>query len=110
MFTVSLSGVRFNAPVGLYPQEDFLHNELELHIAVSSEARIGELPMIDYTVLHRIAQESVQEPAALLETVLQRIVERISASYPGARVKVAVRKLHPPMSGIVDYSEVAWES
>lgn len=110
MLTVSLSGVRFKAPVGLYPQEAYIHNEIELSLSVSREATIDELPLIDYTVLHTIASEAVSEPAALLETLLQRIVSRITSSYPDTKVRVAVRKLNPPMQGRVDYSEVKWES
>lgn len=110
MLTVSLSGVRFRAPVGLYPQEAFIHNEVEIFLSVSQEAAIDNLPLIDYTVLHAIAAEAVKEPAALLETLLQRIVNRIEGSYPGSRIQVAVRKLNPPMAGEVAYSEVKWES
>jgi dihydroneopterin aldolase len=110
MLTVSLSGVRFPAPVGLYPQEAFILNEVEIALSVSQKAAIDNLPLIDYTVLHAIAAEAVQQPAALLETLLQRIVTRIETGYPGSRIRVSVRKLNPPMEGQVDYSEVAWES
>lgn len=110
MLTVSLSGVRFHAVLGLYPQESFIHNEIEIHIAVAMEADIDNLPLIDYTILHQIAATAVKEPASLLETVVQRIVTAINGSYPGSKISVAVRKLHPPMQGIVDYSEVKWES
>lgn len=110
MLTVSLSGVRFNAAIGLYPQESFIHNEIEVHIAVSQDAVMDNLPLIDYTLLHQIAANAVNEPASLLETVVQRIVAGISSQYPGSKISVAVRKLHPPMQGVVDYSEVKWES
>lgn len=110
MLTVSLAGVRFHAPVGLYPQEAFLLNEIEINISVSQAAEIDHLPLIDYTILHGIAAKAVMEPAALLETIVQRIVHDIEAQYPGSKLKVAVRKLNPPMQGQVDYSEVQWES
>jgi dihydroneopterin aldolase len=110
MLTVSLAGVRFHAPVGLYPQEAFLLNEIEINISVSQVAEIDHLPLIDYTILHSIAAKAVQEPAALLETIVQRIVHNIEVQYPGSKLKVAVRKLNPPMQGQVDYSEVQWES
>lgn len=110
MLTVSLSGVRFHAAIGLYPQEAFLLNEIEVNLSVSVPADIGNLPLIDYTVLHRIAATAVNEPAALLETVVQRIVAAVSTDYPGSRISVAVRKLNPPMPGQVGYSEVKWEA
>lgn len=110
MLTVSLSGVRFQAPIGLYPQELFLYNEIEVNISVSKAATIDDLPLIDYTILHAIAKKAVAEPTGLLETVVQRIVHSINGEYPGCTLSVAVRKLNPPMSGEVDYSEVKWES
>ncbi|KAA5532102.1 dihydroneopterin aldolase [Taibaiella lutea] len=110
MLTVSLSGVKFKAPIGLYPQEAFTQNDIEINISVSMPAIIEELPLIDYTILHQFAMEAVQEPTALLETIVQRIVHKIEYVYPGSKMTVAVRKLHPPMQGQVDYSEVRWES
>ncbi len=110
MLTVSLAGVRFHAAIGLYPQEAFLLNEIEIHLSVSVESGIDNLPLIDYTRLHSIAAAAVSEPAALLETVVQRIVAAISQDYPGSKLSVAVRKLNPPMPGAVAYSEVKWES
>ena len=110
MLTVSLAGVRFNAPIGLYPQEAFIQNEIELHIAVTQPATLSNLPLIDYTILHAIASKALSEPAALLETIVQRIAQDIDAQYPRSKLSIAVRKLHPPMQGIVAYSEVKWES
>lgn len=110
MLTVSLAGVRFKAPVGLYPQEAFIHNEIEIHISVSQAAAIESLPLIDYTILHAIATKAVSEPTHLLETIVKRIVKSIDQHYPGSKLSVAVRKLHPPMQGQVEYSEVKWES
>ena len=110
MLTVSLSGVRFHAPVGLYPQEKFLHNEIEIDLSVYRPADIGDLPLIDYTVLYDITAGAIAEPAELLETILQRIVTAIDHRYPGCKVRVGVRKLHPPMPGQIGYSEVRWES
>lgn len=110
MLTVSLAGVRFDAPVGLYSQEVFTGNKIEISISVSQAAPIDDLPLIDYTLLHRIASDALQEPAALLETIVQRIVHNIGSLYPERKVKVAVRKLNPPMPGEVQYAEVQWES
>lgn len=110
MLTVSLSGIRLTAPIGLYPQEAFTRNEIEINIAVSQKADINDLPLIDYSVLHGFALEAAREPAPLLEAILQRIVTRIESLYPKSKMTVSVRKLNPPMAGETDYSEVKWES
>ena len=109
MLTVTLAGVRFPAPVGLYLQELFLHNEIEFNISVSQPAEIDNLPLIDYTVLHQMAKQAIEEPAELLETLAQRLVKNIDKQYPGSRITVAVKKMNPPMAGEVAYSEVKWE-
>lgn len=110
MLTVSLKGIRLYASVGLYPEEAFLKQEIEVNVSVSQKADINELPFIDYVILHNIIKEAVAEPTSLLETIVQRIVERVRTKYPDTGIKLAVRKMHPPLSGIVDYSEVLWES
>jgi len=110
MFTVSLKAARFTAYIGLYPQEEILPNQIEIDIAVSTPAHIDDLPMIDYTELHAVASAAVSEPTGLLETVLQRIVTAIQNSFPGYRLEVAVRKLHPPMGAQVAHCEVKWTS
>ena len=109
MITVSLCGVKFQAVVGLYPQEKFLSTTIEMNMAVSQIAEINDLPLIDYTILHAIAKNAVSEPTELLETIVQRIVVAIKSAYETKKISVAIRKLNPPMSGEVDYSEVKWE-
>ena len=110
MLTVSLSGVKFKAPIGLYPQESLIQNDIVIHVSVSVPATIDDLPLIDYTILHQLISEAIQEPTAFLETIVQRIVHKVLEHYPQSKLSVAVRKLHPPMQGEVEYSEVKWES
>jgi dihydroneopterin aldolase len=110
MLTVSLSGVRFKAPIGLYPQEALIENDIVINISVSIPALIDDLPLIDYTILHALVSEAILEPTSFLETIVQRIVHKVFENYPESKLSVAVRKLHPPMLGRVDYSEVKWES
>jgi 7,8-dihydroneopterin aldolase/epimerase/oxygenase len=67
-------------------------------------------PFADYTLIHKIVADIFSEPAELLETVVQRIHTLIGEMFPFAeKVKVCVRKLHPPMSGHVVYSQVCYE-
>jgi len=110
MLTVSLCGARFTAPVGLYPQELLLGNELEIHLSVRQETPTEQLPLIDYEVLYQIVSEEIKVPETLLEYLIQRIVAAISAKYPDVAVSLAIRKLHPPFGGRVAYAEVKWES
>jgi dihydroneopterin aldolase len=110
MLTVSIEGLQLKAPIGIYPQEAILHNEIEITMHVSQKASIDALPFIDYTQLHQIALQATAAPTPLLETVLQRIVTAIAAQYPDATCKIIIRKLHPPMPGSIHASAVQWES
>lgn len=106
MIFVTLHGARFNAEVGLYTEEKPLRNEIEIDIEVSLEANAGQLPLIDYAVLYDIASNAVAQPAALLESIAEKIITEIKALYAGAAIDVRVRKLNPPMGGQVKYAEV----
>ena len=110
MLTVSLSGVRFHAPVGTYPQEALIYNELELHISVTQKATLTDLPFLNYVTLYQIAKEAVQESPRLLESILQKIVKNISSAYPNTKINVEIRKLNPPLGGEVTYASVQWEN
>lgn len=106
MLIVSLKGAVFNAPIGLYPQEIPLHNDIEIDIEVSIPAQIDNLPLIDYSVLFNIAKESVAKHNPLLEDVVQYIMKAVTALHFNAGIDVSVRKLNPPLGSKVKYCEV----
>lgn len=110
MLTVSLSGLRFFAPIGLFPQEKALKNEIEVQLSVSKNSAAPDSELLDYGVLYAIVSEEMQQEEDLLESVIKRIVARIEAQFPGCRISLALRKLHPPFGGRLDYAEVKWET
>jgi dihydroneopterin aldolase len=113
MLTVSLHGVRLHAPHGLYPQEHILGNDFEVDVAVHMPVRDShaQWPFVDYTLLNQVVNEVFQQPGQLLETFVQNIYNELKAKVPDAeKIKVAVRKLHPPMQGDVKYSQVCFEN
>lgn len=111
MLTVSLHQIRIHAPHGLYPQEHILGNEFEVNVDVFVPAASAtNWPFIDYTVIHALVTEIFQKPGLLLETFVQEIHAALKARFPEAeKLKIAVRKLHPPMPGDVGYSQVQYE-
>jgi len=110
MLTVSLSGLRFFAPIGVFPQEKALKNEIEVQLSVSKNMRSPDSELLDYGLLYTIVSEEMQQEADLMESVIRRIVARIDARLPGCHISLALRKLHPPFGGRLDYAEVKWES
>jgi dihydroneopterin aldolase len=111
MLTIALKNIRLNAPVGMYNQEHILYNDIEVDVQVKVQVPIHEeWPLVDYSVLNEIVQQAAREEAQLLEDIVRRIFQRIKEHYPHAgEMRVAVRKLHPPMAGDLAYAEVSFE-
>ena len=58
---------------------------------------------VDYVHLNKIATQEMAIPAALLEHVAQRVIDRIFVEIPMVeKVEVAVSKINPPIGGDVD--------
>lgn len=112
MLTVSLHGIRIHAPYGLYPQEHFIGNDFEVDVDLYLETTDGTpWPFADYSIVHSIVADVFKETGQLLETFVQNIYARLKVDMPPTeRIRVAVRKLHPPMSGDVGYSQVCYEA
>ena len=112
MLTVSLHGIRIHAPYGLYPQEHFIGNDFEVDVDLYLQTTEGApWPFADYTLIHSIVNDVFQETFQLLETFVQQIYANLKLQMPPTeKIRVAVRKLHPPMPGDVAYSEVCYEA
>lgn len=109
MFRVSLSGLRFHAPIGLYPQELLLNNEIEVDLSVRQNAALENLPFIDYEKLYTLVEQEVKLPESLLEHLLIRIVEAIRKVFPQTEITVSIRKFYPPFGGQAAFAEIKWE-
>ena len=65
---------------------------------------------IDYEVLLRCVQEHMSKPTPLMETLVQEIETEIHDRFPQiASFWISIRKENPPMSGVVQGSEVVLE-
>lgn len=111
MLTVSLHGIRLHAKVGLYPEEKIHGNDFEIdvdvHIPVAAHE---EYPYVDYAILHGLVLRAFQNEGDLLETLVKEIHGAVKefVALP-ATVRVAIRKMIPPLSGPVAYSQVCYE-
>jgi dihydroneopterin aldolase len=112
MLTVSLHGIRISAPYGLYAEEPVLGNEFEADLDVSfAVGGNEEWPFADYTKLNELVRNCFKQQGQLLETLVKEIHSKIKSAFPEAvKIKVAVRKMHPPMPGDVRYSQVCYEA
>ena len=110
MLTVSLHGICLHAPYGLYPEEQVLHNEFEVDVDIFLPVS-HPWPFVDYELINTVVRSVFQQPAQLLENFVYNIHTALKLNIPTAeKIKVAVRKLHPPMEGDVHFAQVCYEA
>ena len=112
MLSISLHGIRVVALIGLYPEEKVKPNTFETDVDVwVDETQAAEWPFVDYAIIHDIVGHVFSQPAEMLETLVQHIHASVKKEFPIAtKIKVTVRKLNPPLSHEVKYSQVCYEA
>ncbi len=111
MLTISLRGIQLHAKVGMYPEEKISGNNFEIDVDVFVPAQADAFPFIDYTIIEQIVSEEFQKEGELLETFVKAIHSRVKEKFFEAeKVRVAVRKLSPPMKTEVSYAQVCFEN
>lgn len=108
MLTVSLHGIKLHAPIGLYPEEKIEGNDFEIDVDVflATDGH-ADLPFVDYALIYQIVMDAFGQDGELLETFAKAIHAATKEKFALAqRVKVAIRKLHPPLGGPVAWSQV----
>jgi len=112
MLTISLHGIKIHAKVGLYPEEKIKGNDFEIDVdVILSAVNTDVFPFIDYSIIHQIVVEAFKEEGELIETFVKSIHKAIKEKFFEAeKVRVAIRKLRPPLGTEVNYSQVCYES
>lgn len=112
MLTVSLHNIRIHGKHGLYPEEAVLGNWFEVDVDIKAPTQEGvEWPFIDYSVISKTVHDVFIKPTQLLETLVRRLHQALKEGSPtDAVIRVAIRKMHPPMPGDVGYSQVCYEA
>jgi dihydroneopterin aldolase len=109
MLTVSLYGIKIHAPHGLYPEEHILGNIFETDVDIWLPDT-QPWPFADYTLIQQTVAGVFQQPGQLLETFVLNIHTTLKGKFPVAeKIRVAVRKLHPPMPGETAFAQVCFE-
>jgi dihydroneopterin aldolase len=107
-YRIRLEGIRFRARHGVSKAErglpqDFVVN-VEVGLPVSTLPRTDSLTKVfDYDKLASlVVDEGTRVSYKLLETLGERLIERILADTPAVSVTVQVKKFGPPTSVPVD--------
>lgn len=109
MLTVSVINAQFIAPIGLYPQEAKTLNQIGVDVHVSQATGIDDLPFIDYTEVYALIKRTILKHHKTLEEIIKDLYKVIKEQQPDCLLDIKVRKLHPPVSGQIDYTEVSFK-
>ncbi len=113
--TISLKNMTFFGYHGQKKNERELGQQyqadLELWLDTSKAAKNDDLTLtVDYQKAFEIVNEIITERSyRLIETIAERVAERILLSFEIAGVSVRLRKIKPPMNGILDHVEISIE-
>ena len=113
MGKINLEGLEFHAYHGVYPHERDSGNWFEVDISVDADfsqgAQTDELEgTVNYETLFQIVKEEMEIPSKLLETVAEKIVNRVLNQLSSVQsVEVKIAKLNPPIGGKCKKASIA---
>lgn len=102
---IALEGLEFHAFHGVYPHERESGNWFEVDITVDTNIPGGALSddlsdTVNYETLFEIVKAEMAKPSKLLETVGEKIVERVLQDIPEVQqVEIKISKINPPIGG-----------
>lgn len=101
-----MRNIRLYAYHGCMEEEGKIGSEYRVDIKVKSDltlaAQTDKLSeTVDYVALHKIVKEEMAVRAKLLETVAQRIIDRVLIDLKVDEIEVEISKLNPPIGGDV---------
>lgn len=112
MGKVALEGIEFHAYHGAYPEESVLGNRFTLDLELETDFREAMLhdnlkDTVDYAKLYQLIKARMDVKVKLLEHLGHRIISDILEVYPNVKtIKLTLKKHHPALGGIVQYSAV----
>lgn len=108
---ITLRNMRFHVPVGILPHEAEYPQPLEIDLTVWAEGATDGSIHVDYRDLHGIVTAVIESgPHLFLETIAQRIASDAASHVRVTGARVAVRKPHVLLPGMLDHAEVVVET
>ena len=115
MGTIKVKNIRVYAYHGCLLEEGKIGSDYQIDLEVKANlkksAKTDELSdTVDYVHLNQIVKEEMAIRTKLLETVADKILERILLEIPLVNhVKVEVSKLNPPIGGNVEMVSIVMD-
>lgn len=107
MGIIAIEGMRFQAYHGYYPEEQILGTEylVDVYVTVntSNVSKSDKLAdTVNYVTIFRISKAEMSINSKLIETVAQRIIDRIKSLFGNIEeLKIRISKLNPPLGSTV---------
>jgi len=116
MSKISLENMEFHAYHGCLEHEKTLGNtfivSLRMEMDTSLAGKTDELAdTLNYQLVYDVVKQEMEIPSKLIEHIGQRIVEKVSSTFPqitGLYLKLS--KLNPPLGGKVDAVSIEIEN
>ncbi len=111
-YTLRVDGIRFRANLGASHSERSLPQEIvvdvELTLPLTALPKRDRRPdAVDYdAVAGLVVEQGLAERYRLLETYVQRVLERLMEATPATKIRVAATKLRMPTMHNVDRAVV----
>ena len=108
MGKVKVENIRVFAYHGCLSEETKIGSDYRVDLSVKANLSVSAVSdrledTIDYVTLNHIVNKEMAKPSHLLETVAQRILERILLEHELIdKVSVCISKLNPPINGDVE--------
>lgn len=107
MGLIAIEGIQLYAYHGYYPEEQILGSyyiiDVYVGVNIRNVAKSDELAdTVNYETIYRIVRVEMNKNAKLIETVAQRIANRIKSIFEQVEtLKLRISKLHPPLGSTV---------
>jgi 7,8-dihydroneopterin aldolase/epimerase/oxygenase len=120
MAIIALEGMRFFAHHGLYEEETLMGTHFVLDIEIKTDVSFAStieedevaklVGTINYETVYEISRIEMEKPQKLLESVVKNIMVALKWQFQNIfQLRVKIKKLNPPLGGIVASSSIEVE-
>ena len=108
MGVIEIEGMRFYAYHGHFKAEQVVGNYFEVYVRLETDcskaAQSDNLEdALNYQAVYESIQKEMQIKSALLENVVERILDALYAEFPAIeKARVKISKMNPPMGGEIE--------
>jgi dihydroneopterin aldolase len=104
IMTIAIKDVRMHAFHGVFAEERKTGHSFLIDLSVDFKPVSGTITAlsetIDYVRLYEFLKKEMEQPRALLETLVMELAEHIHIAFPGiVKVDIAITKTSPPITG-----------